>query len=816
MALQAQPANFNVANAPAIGKISGKVVDAKTNEPLAYSSLYIESLMDSTLNYATLIDDAGNFELTQIKIGAYKLVISFLGYKDYVIEKLLIIPPDKIDQKLGTLKVEEDSKVLEEVKIVAEKSVMQLQADKKVFNVDKSALSAGGTATDALKQIPTVDVDYQGNVSLRGSSNMQIFINGKPSGITGANKQAVLDAIPANAIESIEILNNPNAKFDAEGEAGIINIVLKKNYQSGLNGNVTVGYGTKYKTNFGVLLNFKKNKINFTVAYNFRFNETYWSGYNLRKNIYNDTSAYYLNTNDNGRQKHGYNNTANINVDYDISDNNSISFGVLFGSNIRKNNSTTYYNFLDNSGELYNYFERYENGKENDWNTDANIYYTKKFKTKNQNLVVSSNYSYANQSDKPQYQQQSFFTDKSINPLIPRIIENNIQKGLTHIFQFQTDYTHPFEKSKTQLEVGAKTTYRNITNDFYADSLNRITNIYEKNQGLINNFNFVENINAAYGVFSGAYKKFSYKTGLRMEQSNIYGKQQVGDLNFERHYVDFFPSVFLAQEFKKNHKLQLQYRRSINRPNTEALNPFGSQSDPYNIRIGNPAIQPVYTNALELSYVKNFKNIFLTTTVYYRQSKNPYTRYRNVDSNGVSILYFGNLDIGRNIGTEIILRAQITKWWSVMANPNLFYNALIGTIPNGEVDQNANNFTWNIRVMNSFKVWKNADIQLMWFYRGKVKFLQGELQPFTFVNLGFKKDFLKDNKASIAINISDIFHIQNFRVTSSGSNFDGSVKRMWESTIANIVFTYKFGKDVKPSTTKKKEDNASGVDGGGF
>lgn len=815
--VSAQPPNTDATNAPAIGKITAKAIDTKTNVPLSYATLYIQNWADSTVNYAVLADDDGVFELTQIKLGAYKLIISFLGYKDYVIEKLLIIPPDKVEQNLGTLKIEEDAAMLEEVKIVAEKSVMQMQADKKIFNVDKSALSAGGTATDALRQIPTVDVDYQGNVSLRGSSNMQIFINGKPTGITGSNRQAVLDAIPANAIESIEILNNPNAKFDAEGEAGIINIILKKNYQKGLNGNVTAGYGTVYKSNFGVLLNFKKKKINFTSAYNFRFNETRSNGFNMRKNIVDDSTFNFINTNDKNRQRQNYSNTVNFNIDYDINETNSLSFGALFGSNWRKNNQTVYYNFLDSIGEIYRYFERYESSIRNNWNTDVNMYYFKKFKNKGQNLSIATNYSYSSHNDMPEYQQQSFFNDKNANLLIPRTIENNNVKENTNVFQFQTDYTHPFEKSNSQLEVGAKTTLRKVVYDFYADTLNRTTNIYETNFGLTNNFNFLENVNAVYGVFSGIYKKFSYKTGLRMEQSNVYGSQEVGNNNFERHYIDFFPSVFVAQEFKKNHKLQLQYRRSINRPNLEALNPFGNQTDPFNIRVGNPALLPVYTNAVEISYVKNFKAIFLTTTVYYRQSKNPQTRFRTVDSEGVSVLSSGNLTTGRNIGTEIIFRAQITKWWNVMINPNLFYNALEGTIPNTEVEQNTNNFTWNMRLMSNFKVWKNADIQLMWFYRGKVKFLQGELQPITYVSLGFKKDFLKNNKASIAVNISDIFRTQVFRVNSKGQNFEGNVRRQWETTVANIVFTYKFGKDIKSNTTKKKADeNATGVDGGGF
>lgn len=814
--LLAQP---NGKDIPAIGRIFGKIVDATNQQALSYASVVLINKKDSTLQYGTLADDNGDFDITQIKIGTYKLMVSFLGYKDYIQEDLALFPPDKIEQNLGTIKVTEDSKVLQEVQIVGEKTIMQLQADKKVFNVEKSALSAGGTAVDVLRQTPTIDVDADGNISTRGSGNLQVYINGKPSGITGANKQAALDAIPANAIESIEIMNNPNAKYDAEGNAGIINIILKKNYSRGVNGTVNVGYRTKYKNNIGVSINFRKKKVGLTTAYNYRLHETHWGGYEFRKNILPDSTIYYLNTNTSGLQKLSFFNTLSSQLEYDINEKNSFSLGGLFNSINRKNTGTTSYDFLDATENTYRYFERYRNTQKASWNIDLNTSYTKTFKTSKHNLIIASNYSISKDIDKPEYQQQFFLNDKTTNAGIPNTVEHNKSDDRIHLFQFQADYTQPFDKSKSTLEIGAKTTYRNINNDFYADSLDRSSGVININNGLTNIFNYQENVNAAYTVFGGLYKKFTYKAGLRMEQTNIIGKQSVGNMDFVRHYVDFFPSVFLAQEFKNNHKLQLQYRRSIDRPNSFQLNPFGEQVDPFNIRQGNPLLKPIYTNSLELTYVKNFKNLFLSTGVYYRQSKNPYTMFRFVDTTGASVINFGNLDLGRDIGTEIIARAQITKWWNVMANTNIFYNMLDGKIPNTEVAQDANNFTWNIRLISNMKVWKTGELQIMWFYKGKNKFLQGEIQPMTFLNIGFRKDFLKDNRASIAINITDILTTQSFRVNTYGSNFEGRTKRKWESTVGSITFTYKFGKDDVKSTqpkVKKQEENSGGNNIGDF
>ncbi|MEZ4879360.1 MAG: outer membrane beta-barrel family protein, partial [Chitinophagales bacterium] len=478
---------------------------------------------------------------------------------------------------------------------------------------------------------------------------------------------------------------------------------------------------------------------------------------------------------------HKINNALSNNLDIQINDKNALTFNTTFNTGISNDEGDVETEFLDSASILYNYYKRNYNDHQNDYNTDNTLTYTKTFDKKGQNLIVTGNYSFFKQQENPEYYQPSYFLDQSINETILATQEHNVSKDINHTTYGQIDYAQPFEKANGLLEVGAKSAYRNILNDFTSDSLNRTTLSFEQNNGLSNQFRYKEIINASYVIYGGSYKNFSYKGGVRMEHSIIKGNQSVGNVNFTNKYISFFPSAYLAQKFEKGHEISLQYRRSINRPRSRMLNPFGEYSDPYNIRVGNPNLKPVFTESLEFSYVKNFKNVFLTSSVFFKYSKNPYTRYRTLDSNGVATLDFGNLDNSKDVGLELILRTQITKWWNIMTNANLFGNIISGSVPStGEVsNQNINSFQWNIRMISNMTVWKKtASIQVMWFYRGKRKFLQGELKPFTFVNIGFKKDFLKDNKATIALNISDIFNTMKFRVSSVSDNYSGFVKEI--------------------------------------
>lgn len=823
---------ISFAQQPSGGRISGKIIDSKTALPLAYSSVTIQSLKDSTLLLGSLVDEKGFFEITKIPFGAYELTVSFVGYTDFVQKPVLVIPPDKMDINLGTIKVVEDSKILQEVQITAEKNFMQVNAEKKVFNMDKNVLATGGSAIDALKQVPVVDVDQDGNLSMRGSGNLRVFINGKPSGITANNTKAILDAIPSSQIESIEIINNPSAKYDAEGDVGIINIVLKKNTKAGLNGNFTIGYGTKYDANTGVTLSYRKNNLSITTGYNFRFKESYYKGTSQRYNFFPNQDPYYLNTNDKSKFN-DFDNTITANIDYDFKEKNSISFGTLLSQSTTKTSGNTHTIFLDSFVDYLYAYNRYNNNnKDLDYSAEINPSYRRTFKDKSNDLVIAGNYAFTSGNSNPIYTQKTVDLN---NVEIQHIdlLQRNTNKDISHSGFVQSDYTQPLKKIKAKLELGYKFSARDISSELYSDSLKSATQQYIYDSSISNKYHYNEMINGAYIIFSGAVKKImNYKAGVRVENTNIATQQNVGNQSYKQKYFDYFPSASLSFTLPKNHSLSIAYSKRINRPSSGQLNPFGNYSDPYNILTGNPNIKPAYTHALELTYIKSIsikpskrdstfqRNIFFSATVYTRFAYNVFTRFRTVDSFGRSIVNFDNLSKGQNIGLELTSRVAMFKWWNFVLSANLFQNKIKGNIPNGEIDASTNSFQYNLRLMNNFQIGKQTSIQFMVYYRSKIKFLQGEITPMVFANIGVKYDFLKNNKASIAVNVSDIFHTQYFGATTIGNNFDGNIKRYWESTVGNIVFTYRFGKsESKGSPTIKKksnfEDNGAGVDGGG-
>lgn len=813
------------------GKISGKIVDANTSLPLGYSSVTIMSLKDSSFLLGSLVDEKGLFEINNIPFGAYELTVSYIGYKDIVQKPVLVVPPDKMDVKLGTIKISEDSKILQEVQVTGEKSLMTVNAEKKVFNIDKNILTSGGSAIDALKQVPVVSVDQDGVIEMRGSTNLKVFINGRPSGITTNNTKAILDAIPSNQIESIEIINNPSAKFDAEGEVGIINIILKKNTKTGLNGNFTVGYGTKYDANTGVTLNYRKKNINLSTSYGFRFRESYSNGNSIRYNFYPGKTPYYLNTNDYGTDK-DFSNTLNTSLDWYIKEKNTLSFSVLFSESNGKGDRRNTTNFLDSLTDYIDAYNRFTNAKDLNLNTELNTSYRRTFKDNSNDLVLSGNYAYNNEVNKPVYTQKQIDINNIESELVS-LTQRNSNTELGHSGFAQADYTQPFKKIKSKLEIGYRFNIRNYLTELYADSLQSATQEYIYDSSISNKYRYKEKIHAGYIIFGGNIKKIAnYKLGVRLENTEISIFQAVGNQTNKQKYFDYFPSGSLSFNLKKDHSLSVSYSKRINRPRPGQLNPFGNYSDPFNILTGNPNMKPSYTHAAEITHVKNIsikpgkkdstfqRSIFFSTTVYYRYAFNVFTRFRTVDSIGRSIVYFDNLSNGQNIGVEFTNKTTLFRWWNFVLSANLYQNKIKGNVPNGEVDAISNSLRYDLRLMNTFTISPKASIQFMVFYRSKIKFLQGEITPMVFANLGFKYDFLKDNRASISINISDVFHTQYFGVSTEGSTFKGSVRRYWESTVGNIVFTYKFGKsEGKSGYSKQKKsnfiDNGEGVDGGG-
>ncbi|MCO5248773.1 MAG: TonB-dependent receptor [Chitinophagales bacterium] len=779
------------------GKIFGVLQSNSDNSTLEYATLILKANQGET-KYGGLTDEKGRFEIDDIKFGDYTLEISYLGFDTYTKNDISITATKNLIN-LGTIKMNETASQLDVVEVVGEKSMFQLGGEKKIFNVEKSAISAGGNAIDALKEIPTIDVTMDGSLSMRGSDNLVIYINGKPSGMSAESQQAILESLPANSIESIEVITNPSAKYDADGTAGIINIVLKKNYNRGLNGIVTAGYGTKYKNNAGITLNFKKKRVNFSQSLNYRMQQSHNGGYNDRKNIFGDY-VNYINSEDDSHYR-TVNANSNTNLDIDLTSKATLSINNVLTGGGGPNTDFNETKFYDNDNIFERSFIRTRDGNRSDFNNNASVTYFQNFSNPKQSLMVIGTLIKGFSRRPKDFVQNNYDADNNLIDLVPEQESNN-NKNYNTTGLFQVDYSHPFKKHGT-LEVGAKMSYRNIISDFYADSLDRATGITIPDQQMTNRFSYKELVNAAYSSFGGDYKGFTYKLGIRMEQTKIDVVNDQIEGDFNNNYVQFFPSLFVSQRLPKNHEIQFSYTYRINRPTPWMLNPFTSFDNPLELRVGNPFMNPELIHSLELTYLKNWKSTFLTASVYFRHTTDRFSRIRVVDTlTSVSTITWDNIDFSQNIGAEIIFRTPITKWWNIMLTENTYYNAVKGQITGEDNDNSVSSFQWNIRAMSSFKFWHSAELQLSYRYGSKMKYIQGSIKPMHSLDIGLKKDFLKNNKATISLNVRDIFNTMKFEIHNAGTTFDSQIMRKWETRVFTINFSYKFGRS--DSQQKKK------------
>lgn len=777
-------------------KIKGQVFDSQTQVEMPFATISLTNINTKVFS-GVATDIYGNFELTTSP-GIYNLSIRFTGYITLNKDSLRVNSNDTVIN-LGKIMLKPDSQVLDGAVIVGEKEDVRLEVDKKVFNVENSVLAIGGTALDVLNQIPTIDVDMDGNVTLRGSSDVLIYINGKPTGFSGADRQAVLQQIPAANIERIEIITNPSAKYDAEGTSGIINIILKSATKNGWNANFSGGAGSNNKYNGSASFSFSKNKFRFTSTYGFRYNENWSRGTSNRINLFDDTT-FYLNQNSNN-DRTSINNTLNGTLDYLLSKNTTLSLNWLGGFDTRQSPEDVFYTFSDfEQTPTINYLR---NGNETRTGVNGEIGFgvSHNFKEKGHSLVFLSNVSKSDNIEDALFRQD---LDGSF-----RQLQNteSITKNILPVVQL--DYTRPGKKDVVW-ETGLKFTMRLLDNNFLSDTLNFNSDVYDDHQGLTNNFVYNEIVNAAYINYAKNFKKFKFKGGVRVEQTLIEGEQKTNNTPIKNQYINFFPSVFFTKELKKKgHEAQISYSRRINRPRTGALNPFAEQTDPFNLRIGNPNLNPELIDAIEATYFISKNGNYLTGTAYYRQTNGIMQRVRSVDNEGVSTMTYLNLDVSRDVGLEGIVRRKF-KNLNTTLNLNLFRNQVTGTGLNTSLS--AINYSWFGKFLASYKLNSIWDLQASYFYRGKITYVQGTIEPMHGLDLGLKVDVLK-KKGAFSLNVTDVFNTKQFEINNAGQNFESNMVRKWETRILTVNFTYKIG-SINPDWDKKPKRSMDGGGGG--
>jgi len=789
-----------------LGSVSGKVIELQSNEPVPFATVSIKGITDSTFFTGSLTGSEGTFNITKLPFGNYKLSVTFIGYKNYE-ETFVLNSVNEIFK--ANVKLEVASEILEEFEISAERSDMVIAIDRKVFNVAENPILQGGNALDALRQVPTLVVDAEGGVSLRGSSNIAIFINGRPSGINAENLSLVLEGMPANSIENVEVITNPSAKYDADGMAGIINIVTKKNIKPGKSSTFNVGVGNRNKYALGGSHSFRNKKLSGIVNLNTQYQEFFRNASATRNNFFEGQPANSLATN-----RDGINGRLNLNLSgnlaYDFTDNSNLALTYNVGANERWERDTISYLFYEGSDVLTN--QRYREGREdqNSFNGDFGLTYTQNFsqdkKQKNE-LVIGQNLSIYNREDLQAYVEQNspIRNGYVVNPLR----ENALRTRNNMVSITQADYVKDFNNFK--FETGAKLNYRNLRNAFDVDSLNNATGNFDNNALLTNRFDYLEYVTAGYLNFSGTFAGFGFQAGLRAENTAIEINQPETNQNFERNYFNFFPSAFINKKFKNDLELQLNYTRRINRPGPWALNPFPDLTDPLNIRTGNPFLDAEFINSYEFSTVKYWKNQTVTFSVYHREISNSIQRFTIVDEQtGIANQTRLNIGSAQNTGFELISRNSITKWFDNTVNLNLFRNYING-------GSSANNLTtdainWDIRNMASIKLPGGFDLQFTFFFLAPVNTPQGRWVGYYHLDAGIKKEIL-NKRGMLVLNVMDVFDWREYQITSSDFNFTETRNYKRESQYFMLNFTYRFGDYAKEKDDKTK---GSGSDDFGF
>lgn len=792
----------------AIGRVYGKLIDAGAKEPIGYATVAAYRTLPGgrdSLVSGGLTRENGDFNLTGLPGGPLKITLSFMGYE--TLEKKVVITPQNNEQDLGNLSMGVSAQMLKEVTVTAEQSTIQLRADRKVFNVEKNLASAGGTAEDVLKSVPSVNVDADGNANLR-NQNVQILIDGRPTLLS-------LNQIPAGDIEQVEVITNPGAKYDANTTGGILNLVLKKNRKPGYSGMVSAGVGTGGRYNGMGNLNLKQDPWNVSLNYNVNTNNNLVNGYLYRTDLLDGQPARYFNQDNSTDFGHLFQ-MGRLNIDYTLNNRNTLTLaGSLMGGNFRPEE---HQRFTELDGQQNWLSSGYRNSNTDGlWrNYTVQGIWRRTFPEKGKELTLDGQYTIGRSKNLSRFETHYFQADGSevANPEL----QNNDGGNRNRQTIVQLDYTDPLGDN-AKLELGARS-FRKTT-DTWLDVTHFDYNDYAfvADSILTTNYDITEMINAAYANFSGNSGAWGYVAGVRFEASYFKGRQLTSEQEFSYNYPGkgsdtwkaFFPSLYLTRKLTEKQELQINASRKINRPNWFQIMPFFMFADKYNYRIGNPALKPEFVNLAEINYSLLFGQHNLLASVYARHTEDPITSitYRSADDPNVLVSTFENGSNSIAFGMDNTLKLQLSKSVEWTNNLNVFQTRITA--------QNFENSGWayNLKSTLSLRLPAAISVQAMANYESPRILPQGKTVPMFFSDLSVKKDFGKNFSLTLAL--VDVFNTRRMGQELVTANYLQEFSRRRETRFVRATAMYRFGKpDASLFKKKPQQRNGGGQDEGGF
>lgn len=796
-----QPASFaeNKLPSDADGGVKGKIIDKSTNQTLEYATVMVYNQTDSSFVAGSISGKSGEFDI-KLKPGNYYVTVQFIAYKPITISNIEVEKGNRI-RDLGELFVLPDSELLEEIEVVAERTTVEMSLDKRVINIGKDMTSKAGNAIEVLENIPSVTVDVEGNVSLRGDDGVRILIDGKVSGLAGISSRDALRSIQSDMIERIEIVTNPSVRYDAEGTSGIINIILKKDRRKGFNGSIDVSAGYPWQAGLGINTNYRFSKVNLFANYSLNYRENVGGGTAYRE-IYNATTL--ITDQENERVRRGLSNTVRVGAEYFLNPKNTLTFSLMYRLQNQNNTATITYNDFLAAGVLENQSQRVEEQIEQEPNLQYALDYRKQFKKKDQLLTASVQYFNNSEDATSDITERVLFAPEF--PYADPIFQQTSNDEKEANLQAQADYFHPFS-GKAKLETGIKLQLREIANDYQVldqDSLGQLV----INTDFTNHFDYEEKILAAYAQFGNESGRFSYLLGLRAEYSDIRTLLRETNEDNTQTYPDFFPSAHFNYKLSESDQLQVSYSRRIRRPGFWQLNPFRTFSDNRNIWSGNPNLRPVYTHSMEGGYLHFWKNANINLNAYYRHSTDVFQRIERVNEEGISISRPENFASNDSYGLELIGMATVNKWFNINGNVNFFRSMTEGDAYG--ISYQTDNYSWTSRVAGKFTIAKGFDSQLAFNYQGKMDTPQGSRLPSWTLDLGIAKDIMK-NKATLTLNVRDLFNTRSHAFETFGENFYSKNDFRWSSTTVTLNFNYRINQQKKRAPERRMEGGEEGM-----
>lgn len=794
--------------------VSGQVIDKDNNYPLEYATISFWSVTENTLVDGCITDSSGKFQI-KLKDDTYNIVVEYISYKTYRLSNQII----DSDRDLGMIPLEIDFQSLGEVEVIAEKTTVEIKLDKKIYNVGRDLTVRGGTVSDVLDNVPSVSVDVEGNVSLRGNDDVRILINGKPSGLVGLNSTDALRQLPAESIERVEVITSPSARYDAEGTAGILNIILRRSKLQGLNGALTLSSGFPLQAGISGNINYRTGDLNFfnTTGYNYRevpgnsFTETeYFNG--------DDPSTFLREDRDFDRVRKGLN--TNFGVEWYVNNSSSITTSIVYRDSDNERNTTNLIDELDSSGALIERTTRLDPELEDDKTVQYSFNYDKQFNGNSQHkLTFAFQYEDSNETE-------ASLINQNGNDVENVVLDDNQDR----IF-LQTDYVEPIGENG-QFELGYRGEFLDLNTDYLVEQFDEDINDFINNTGLSNNLDFKQYVNAFYTQYGNKLgDKFSYLLGLRMEATRITIDQATsGDFD-KKDYAQLFPTVNLGYAFSEDESITFGYNRRIRRPRSRFINPFPSRSSATSLFQGSPDLDPSISDAFDIGYLNRLGKVTLNGSVYYQRATDVFSfisratddfyifetnqtvNLNDPEYDSLNALYDltpviargpVNLATNERYGGEITVTYRPSRKFNLNGNINLFQSITKGSFEDEVLD--AENFSWFARLNAKYTLPAEIDWQTRLFYRGPRETAQNKNKGIFSTDLAFSKDLFKE-KASLAFRVSDVFNIRKRRSESFTPTFSGTSEFQWRERSFTLSFTYRFNQ-------KKKRNGQRDMNGG--